>query len=254
MSNSPTGASWQTTHQTSPKAPMPTGCRSEYLRSPLAHAVPSGARRPLLLPVPARDLKGGAKNLGTHEFRHFEGVARMAGRSREVARMKSGCGSGSGCEVGVGGGLSRLGRLVWGWLLSQWRQQARLDKLLFTADERNELWVRRTGAVCREMFATDLVFGDCRCCSRRGLSARERRSGPDDLSVCRYAGWQLACPGGAGRRLCVCVGWAVVRAAARGRGQVAVLMEEGRGAEEGGRDNRLRWRVGFGGKNMGIVV
>ena len=35
-----TGASIQATHQTSPKAPMPTGCKSEYLTSPLAHAVP----------------------------------------------------------------------------------------------------------------------------------------------------------------------------------------------------------------------
>lgn len=34
-----TCASIQTTHQTSPKAPMPTGCKSEYLTSPLAHAV-----------------------------------------------------------------------------------------------------------------------------------------------------------------------------------------------------------------------
>ena len=35
-----TYASIQNTHQTSPKAPMPTGCKSEYLTSPLAHAVP----------------------------------------------------------------------------------------------------------------------------------------------------------------------------------------------------------------------
>jgi hypothetical protein len=35
-----TSASIQTTHQTRPKAPMPTGCKSEYLTSRLAHAVP----------------------------------------------------------------------------------------------------------------------------------------------------------------------------------------------------------------------
>lgn len=35
-----TCASIRTTHQTSPKAPMPTGCKSEYLTSPLAHTVP----------------------------------------------------------------------------------------------------------------------------------------------------------------------------------------------------------------------
>jgi hypothetical protein len=40
MSNRSTGTSRNTTHQTSPKAPMPTGCKSEYLTSPLAHTVP----------------------------------------------------------------------------------------------------------------------------------------------------------------------------------------------------------------------
>ena len=42
VSNVSSGASRYTiwTHQTSPKAPMPTGCKSEYLASPLAHAVP----------------------------------------------------------------------------------------------------------------------------------------------------------------------------------------------------------------------
>ena len=29
---------------------------------------------------------------------------------------------------------------MWGWLRSQWRQQAKLDKLLVTADERNEFY------------------------------------------------------------------------------------------------------------------
>jgi len=61
---------------------MPTGCKSEYLRSPLAHAVPSSAHMTLLLPVPARDFEGGAENLGTHEFRHIECVARISGRGR----------------------------------------------------------------------------------------------------------------------------------------------------------------------------
>jgi len=71
---------------------MPTGCRSEYLSWPLAHvvldvsvvsvvsafslfhAVFSGTRETLFLSVPARDLKGGAENLGSHEFCHDDGV------------------------------------------------------------------------------------------------------------------------------------------------------------------------------------
>ena len=64
---------------------MPTGCRSEYLLWPLAHvvlfhavlavhAVLPGMRETLGLSVPARDLKGGAENLGSHEFRHDERV------------------------------------------------------------------------------------------------------------------------------------------------------------------------------------
>jgi hypothetical protein len=75
-------ASRYTTHQTSPKAPMPTGCRSEYLRSLLAQLFPPVPAARCILPIPARDLKGGAENLGTHEFRHFEGVARVSGRGR----------------------------------------------------------------------------------------------------------------------------------------------------------------------------
>lgn len=61
---------------------MPTGCRSEYLTSPLARAILCGACRRLLLPIPARDLKGGAEDLGTHEFRHGEGFVSGSGCGR----------------------------------------------------------------------------------------------------------------------------------------------------------------------------
>jgi hypothetical protein len=67
---------------------------------------------------------------------------------------------------------------------------------MFTADRGNETWARRTGAACRKLFATDFLFWrSLTWCSRRAVSARERRSGPDD----RYAGWQLAFPGGVAR-------------------------------------------------------
>ena len=67
----------------------------------------------LFLPIPARDFEGGAEDLGTHEFRHDEGIAREQDRGRVVARRESGCCSGSGCEVG--GPASLVGRMVWGW-------------------------------------------------------------------------------------------------------------------------------------------
>jgi hypothetical protein len=87
------------------------------------------------LPIPARDFEGGAENLGTHEFRHDEGVARVF-KPRSVGwRMRSGCWSGGGCEVG--GLASLVGRMVWGWL-GHSGVKANLDKLMFTADERNE--------------------------------------------------------------------------------------------------------------------
>lgn len=52
--------------------------------------------------------------------------------------MKCGRGGGSGCEVG--GGLARLGRVVWGWAACHsgvTGLQAKLDKLMVTADEAN---------------------------------------------------------------------------------------------------------------------
>ena len=82
------------THHTSPKAPMPTGCRSEYLSWLLAHvvlvvsaflavlAVLSGTRETLFLSIPARDLKGGAEDLGSHEFCHGDGVLGLFGGGR----------------------------------------------------------------------------------------------------------------------------------------------------------------------------
>ena len=75
-------------------------------------------------------------------------------------RRGSGCCSGSGCEVG--GLASLVGRMVWGWL-GHSGVKANLDKLMFTADERNEIQARRTGAGCRQRFATHLqllLLGD----------------------------------------------------------------------------------------------
>ena len=71
------------THQTSPKAPMPTGCRSVYLDNPsasplerLCHTFCFRAE----CGVPARDLERRAENLGTYEFRHVAGVASRSTR------------------------------------------------------------------------------------------------------------------------------------------------------------------------------
>ena len=76
---------------------MPTGCRSEYLSWLLAHvvlvvsivsaffavhAVLLGTRETPVLSVPACDLKGGAENLGSHEFRHGEGFLWLFGGGR----------------------------------------------------------------------------------------------------------------------------------------------------------------------------
>lgn len=65
------------TYQTRPKAPMPTGCRSEYLESNFqqrAQARGNGGQS-----EPACDLEGGTEDLGPHEFRHI-------GRTRSDAR------------------------------------------------------------------------------------------------------------------------------------------------------------------------
>ena len=55
-------------HQTRPKAPIPTGWRSVYLRGcqRTAFATEQGCVNPL----PAGDLEGGAEYLGTHELGH----------------------------------------------------------------------------------------------------------------------------------------------------------------------------------------
>lgn len=55
------------TDQTSPKAPIPTGCRSVYLGTLVKSQQKVNQRR-----VPAGDLEGGAKDLGTYELRHLE--------------------------------------------------------------------------------------------------------------------------------------------------------------------------------------
>ena len=46
------------------------------------HAVFPGTRESSRLSVPARDLEGGAENLGSHEFRHGEGFLWLFGGGR----------------------------------------------------------------------------------------------------------------------------------------------------------------------------
>lgn len=78
------------TYQTRPKAPMPTGWRSEYLVAGQGmDAARVGGSDGLCLP--RRDLKRGAKDLGAHEFGHGCGAVGMAwtrvhegGRNDEV--------------------------------------------------------------------------------------------------------------------------------------------------------------------------
>jgi hypothetical protein len=55
-------------HQTRPNAPMPTGCRSVYLRHVKKRLI--NALRSLR--VPAGDLKGGPEDLRPHELRHVD--------------------------------------------------------------------------------------------------------------------------------------------------------------------------------------
>ena len=74
----------------------------------------------LFLPIPARDFEGGAEDLGTYEFRHDEGVARVSDRGgwvceeeewlleRQWLRSWRACKS----SRSIGVGLAR----------SQWRQ------------------------------------------------------------------------------------------------------------------------------------
>ena len=57
-------------YQTSPKAPIPTGCKSVYL-------IPASAREEgaiCQINKPARDLKGGAEDLGAHELCHLDWI------------------------------------------------------------------------------------------------------------------------------------------------------------------------------------
>lgn len=75
------------TYQTSPKAPIPTGCRSEYLIDgqfprPCADLRLGSGREKR---VPAGYLKGGAEDLSTYEFRHIGG-RRSHSRSNGVAK------------------------------------------------------------------------------------------------------------------------------------------------------------------------
>jgi hypothetical protein len=62
------------TYQTSPKAPIPTGCNSVYLNQESALSTLREDCAPSRLKdcEPAGDLEGGAEDLGTHEFRHDE--------------------------------------------------------------------------------------------------------------------------------------------------------------------------------------
>lgn len=63
-----TWKSWDI-YQTSPKAPMPTGCRSEYLRQSVISTLHLVCR---IVDAPGGDLEGGAEYLGAHELRHGE--------------------------------------------------------------------------------------------------------------------------------------------------------------------------------------
>jgi hypothetical protein len=58
-------------YQTSPKAPIPTGCKSVYLQIHHVTIKLSFYFRKQKGSIPAGDLKGRAKNLGTYEFGHF---------------------------------------------------------------------------------------------------------------------------------------------------------------------------------------
>lgn len=53
-------------YHTKPNAPIPTGCKSVYLLSRQLGRVVERRRC-----LPAGDLEGGAKDLGTHELRHL---------------------------------------------------------------------------------------------------------------------------------------------------------------------------------------
>lgn len=60
---------------------MPTGWRSEYLESKSQQKESMAGQ---LQGEPAGDLEGGAEDLGSHEFRHFEGSQTTRCKREEV--------------------------------------------------------------------------------------------------------------------------------------------------------------------------
>jgi len=68
-------------YQTSPKAPIPTGCRSVYLAA-ISIFVAVTPDSPLAGCLPARDLEGRAEDLSSHEFRHLESGAMRRSEGR----------------------------------------------------------------------------------------------------------------------------------------------------------------------------
>lgn len=86
-------------YQTSPKAPIPTGCKSVYLvHDECGKLQDCGNRLP-----PARDFKGGPKDLGSHEFSHLE-YRRPEDKACVVNRIvvvrKVGSSPNEGCKEG----------------------------------------------------------------------------------------------------------------------------------------------------------
>lgn len=79
-------------YQTSPKAPIPTGCKSVYLEEKgqssvrISHAAPRRVGRVERECIPAGDLKGGAEDLGTYELRHDVGLFRVSSFFRFTGR------------------------------------------------------------------------------------------------------------------------------------------------------------------------
>lgn len=77
---------WVRTHQTRPKAPMPTGCKSEYLRSGISGPFSQSCARGGCA-LPRGDLKGGAKDLGTHELGHVDGYTHSSKEDEGVVEI-----------------------------------------------------------------------------------------------------------------------------------------------------------------------